>query len=219
MLVLKNRTIGKGKPLICISIMEKEKNAIIEEAKNLITFGADMLEWRVDAFENVGSLNAVREVLQELAPIVKNIIFLYTFRSKEQGGMCAMTYEQVYDLHQVAADSGIVDFIDVEYFKDDNVKKEIRTLQRKGVKVITSHHDFYETPSEEIIFFLLEQMAESGTDIVKLAVMPQNTEDVLKLLTQTNHFHKEYPEIPLITMSMGKSTSTPTIWTTPNETE
>ena len=204
MLTIKNRTIGVGKPLICIPIMDTTKKAIIEEAKNLIELGADMLEWRVDAFEQVTSLNAVREVLHELAPIVKDVIFLYTFRSKEQGGMCAMNYEQVYDLHQVAAESGIVDFIDVEYFKDDNVNKEIRTLQKKGVKVITSHHDFYETPSEEIMFFLLEKMAESGTDIVKLAVMPQSTEDVLKLLSETNHFHKEYPDIPLITMSMGK---------------
>ncbi len=35
---------------------------------------------------------------------------------------------------------------------------------------------------------LLEQMCAGGADIVKLAVMPQNMEDVLKLLSVTNEF-------------------------------
>ncbi len=203
-MVIKGKVIGAGKPLICVPIMDRNKADIIAEAKRLIDLGTEMIEWRVDAFENVASLNAIREVLADLKPIVKNTILLYTFRSKEQGGMCEMSYEQMYDLHQAAAETGIVDFIDVEYFKDDNVDREIRTLQRMGVKVITSHHDFYETPHDDVIFILLEQMAASGTDIVKLAVMPQCTEDVLTLLSETNRFHKEYPDLPLITMSMGK---------------
>ena len=73
-----------------------------------------------------------------------------------------------------------------------------------GAKVITSHHDFHETPSSNVLFMLLEQMKHSNADIVKLAMMPQNTEDVLRLLEETNHFHKRYPMQPLITMSMGK---------------
>lgn len=201
---IKGKVIGAGKPLICVPIMDRSKEDIVAEAKRLINLGTEMIEWRVDAFENVASLNAIREVLVELKPLVKDTILLYTFRSKEQGGMCEMSYKQMYDLHQVAAETGVVDLVDVEYFKNDNVDKEIRTLQRMGVKVITSHHDFYETPQGNVIFILLEQMAASGTDIVKLAVMPQCTEDVLTLLSETNRFHKEYPEIPLITMAMEK---------------
>lgn len=203
-MVIKGKVIGSGKPLICVPIMDKKKEDIIAEAKRQIDLGTEMIEWRVDAFENVGSLNAIREVLAELKPLVKSTILLYTFRSKEQGGMCKMSYRKMYDLHQVAAETGVVDLVDVEYFKDDNVDREIRTLQRMGVKVITSHHDFYETPQDNVIFMILEQMAVSGTDIVKLAVMPQSTEDVLTLLSETNRFHKEYPQMPLITMSMGK---------------
>jgi 3-dehydroquinate dehydratase-1 len=50
---------------------------------------------------------------------------------------------------------------------------------------------------------LLERMAESDADIVKLAVMPQSREDVLSLLAETGSFHETYPDQPLITMSMG----------------
>ncbi|MBQ6844452.1 MAG: type I 3-dehydroquinate dehydratase [Agathobacter sp.] len=204
MLKVKNKVLGSGKPLICISVMDSEKNEIIAEVKRLIENGAEMIEWRVDAFSGVKSPNAVREVLYEVAPLIKDTIFVFTFRSKEQGGMCSLTSEKVYDLHQVAAESKVVDFIDVEYFYTEDADVEVYTLQKMGTKVITSHHDFHETPSSDVLFMLLEQMNHSNADIVKLAMMPNSTEDVLRLLTETNHFHKRYPKQPLITMAMGK---------------
>ena len=59
-----------------------------------------------------------------------------------------------------------------------------------GVYVIASHHDFEQTPDPEVIRMLLEQIRESGADVVKLAVMPQNMWDVLHLLEETNRFHE-----------------------------
>lgn len=204
LLEIKNKVFGEGKPLICIPVMETEKEEIVAEIKRLAEAGTQIVEWRVDAYSGVNSLNAVREVLAELKSILADTILLFTFRSKEQGGLCSLSYEKIYDLHQVAAESKIVDLIDVEYFQSDNIDKEIRTLQKMGAKVVTSHHDFQETPSADVLFMLLEQMKHSHADIVKLAVMPNDTEDVLRLLEETNHFHKRYPNQPLITMSMGK---------------
>ena len=204
MLKIKNKIIGEGKPLICVSVMDEKKDDIIGEVKRLVDENAEMIEWRVDAFEGVESPNAVREVFKELAPIVKNTIMVFTFRSKEQGGKRSLDSEKVYDLHQVAAETKVADFIDLEYFYTENADVEIYKLQKMGAKVITSHHDFHETPSSNVLFMLLEQMKRSNADIVKLAVMPQSAEDVLRLLEETNHFHERYPMQPLITMSMGK---------------
>lgn len=204
MLKVKNKNIGVGKPLVCISVMDEKKAAIVQEVQRLVDSGAEMIEWRVDAFEDVNSLNAVREVLRELEPLVKDTILVFTFRSKEQGGVCSLDDEKVYDLHQVAAESKMVDFIDIEYFYTENADVEVYELQRLGAKVITSHHDFHETPSEDVLYMLLEQMKHSNADIVKLAVMPQNAEDVIRLLSETCHFHKKYPNQPLVTMSMGR---------------
>ncbi len=204
MLKVKNKEIGVGKPLICVSVMDEERFDIIDEIKRLVESGVEMIEWRVDAFSGVKSPNAVRQVLQEIAPIVKDTILVFTFRSKEQGGECSLSSEKVYDLHQVAAESRIVDFVDVEYFYTEDADVEIYNLQKMGVKVITSHHDFHETPSSDVLFMLLEQMNRSNADIVKMAMMPNSTEDVLRLLEETNHFHKRYPKQPLITMAMGK---------------
>ena len=204
MLKIKNRVIGEGKPLVCVSVMDATKDGIVSEIKRLVEMDAQMIEWRVDAFEGVESLNAIREVLTELAPLVKETILVFTFRSKEQGGVRSLLSEKVYDLHQVAAESKVVDLIDLEYFYTENAESEIRQLQKMGAKVITSHHDFHETPSSDVLFMLLDQMNHSGADIVKLAMMPNSTEDVLRLLQETDRFHKRYPNQPLITMSMGK---------------
>lgn len=203
MITIKNKKIGEGKPLICVSVMDSKKEQIVSEVKSLVDKQVEMVEWRVDAFEEVSSPNAVREVLKEIAPLVLDTILVFTFRSKAQGGLCSLNSEKVYDLHQVAAESKVVDFIDVEYFYTEDADVEIYELQKMGAKVITSHHDFQETPSEDVLFMLLDQMKHSNADIVKLAVMPNTTEDVLRLLSETNHFHKRYPEQPLITMAMG----------------
>ena len=204
MLRVKNKVIGAGKPLVCVSVMDTEVSGIVAEIKRLIASGAEMIEWRVDAFSGVQSPNAVRDVLAKIAPLICDTIFVFTFRSKEQGGVCSLSSEMIRDLHQVAAESKIVDFIDVEYFYTEDADVEVYELQKMGTKVITSHHDFQETPSSDVLFMLLEQMRHSNADIVKLAVMPNTTEDVLRLLEETNHFHKRYPKKPLITMSMGK---------------
>lgn len=203
-LTVKNKVIGTGKPMICISVMDKKTEDIVPEIKRLIELGVEMIEWRVDAFEGVESPNAVREVLKFVEPIIKETIFVFTFRSKEQGGECSLSQDKVFDLHMVAAESKVVDFIDVEYFYTDDADVEVFKLQKMGTKVITSHHDFHETPSADVLYMLLEQMKHSNADIVKLAMMPNSVDDVLRLLAETNHFHNRYPEQPLITMSMGK---------------
>ena len=203
LLCIKGKIIGKGKPLVCVPVMESSKEEILRETRRLEEAHTEMIEWRVDAFENVESPNAIREILNEMKHIIKESILVYTFRSKNQGGCKALSAADIYDIHQVAAESDVVDFIDVEYFEAKNPQKEIAMLREMGVYVIASHHDFEQTPDPEVIRMLLEQIRESGADVVKLAVMPQNMWDVLHLLEETNRVHENHPDHPLITMSMG----------------
>lgn len=203
LLCIKGKIIGKGKPLVCVPVMESSKEEILRETRRLEEAHTEMIEWRVDAFENVESPNEIREILNEMKHIIKESILVYTFRSKNQGGCKALSAADIYDIHQVAAESDVVDFIDVEYFEAKNPQKEIAMLREMGAYVIASHHDFEQTPDTEVIRMLLEQIRESGADVVKLAVMPQNMWDVLHLLEETNRFHENHPDYPLITMSMG----------------
>jgi 3-dehydroquinate dehydratase-1 len=200
---IKGKNIGEGKPLVCVPIMEETHEGIIAEAKRLADRKTEMIEWRVDAFSEAGSPNSIRAVLAGLKDIVKSSILIYTFRSKKQGGLLQLPEEEIIDIHDVAAESGIVDLIDIEYFEGRHPKREIAKLKEKGVHIIASHHDFDATPERAVMRMLLEQMAESDADIVKLAVMPQTRADVLYLLEETSCFHETYPGQLLITMSMG----------------
>jgi 3-dehydroquinate dehydratase-1 len=69
--------------------------------------------------------------------------------------------------------------------------------------VIGSYHNFDATPSDEELEKRLEIIAASGVDIPKMAVMPQDKMDVLRLMTFTLREQQKLGK-PLITMSMGK---------------
>lgn len=202
-IVIKGKKLGEGRPLVCVPIMATEAEQIVREAAALAAKGTDMIEWRVDAFSDSSSMNAIRGVLEGLAPIVKETILVYTYRSKAQGGLGEHGQDEIRDIHQVAVETKVPDFVDVEYFALERPEKEIKNLQKQGVYVIASHHDFEETPERKVIRMILEQIRDSGASVVKLAVMPHNMKDVLHLLEETNRFHEENPFVPLITMSMG----------------
>lgn len=203
-LVIKGNVIGQGRPLVCVPVMEATAEAVIREIAYLSGSRADVIEWRLDAFGGYADCNAVRDVLEAAAPLLQDKIFLYTFRSKRQGGMAEIAPETLEDLQELALESGCVDLVDLEYFQEQHPVRKIRRLQAGGVRVVTSHHDFTETPEPEVMQMLLEQMCAGGADIVKLAVMPEKLEDVLALLSVTARFRAENPDTPIITMSMGK---------------
>lgn len=203
-LVIKGNVIGQGRPLVCVPVMERERDDIIKEITYLSQSRADMIEWRLDVFAGYDDCNAVREVLDAVAPILEKKIFLYTFRSKKQGGQAEADAETLENLQELAMESGCVDLVDLEYFEEEHPIRKIRKLQESGVHVVTSHHDFSETPEPEVMQMLLEKMCAGGADIVKLAVMPKKVSDVLDLLAVTARFHEENPDTPIITMSMGK---------------
>lgn len=203
-MVIKGKEIGGGRPCVCVPVMEQEKQGVIDEIISLSTGKADIIEWRVDVFSDFLNFNEVREILQIVAPHLTDKIFLYTFRTKLQGGLGDVTAEELNDIHDIAAESGVVDLLDVEFFAEEYPIIKILRLQERGVKIVASHHDFYETPDKDVMKMLLERMCAGNADIVKIAVMPQDEEDVLRLLAVTNEFYKENPDTPIISMSMGK---------------
>ena len=160
-------------------MVEQDAQSVIREITYLSQSTADMIEWRVDAFRDFTDYNAIRSVFEAVAPLLGEKLFLYTFRTAHQGGMAQVKAEQLDDLHDLAAESGCVDLVDLEFFEEDRPLHKIKRLREMGVSVIASHHDFEQTPSPEVMKMLLEKMCAGGADIVKLAVMPQNYKDVL----------------------------------------
>lgn len=90
-----------------------------------------------------------------------------------------------------------------EFLQKEGIGEFIRALQRTGVVVVGSSHDFEGTPRTDIMVECLRAMQELGVDICKLAVTPGEQADVRNLLEATWRMKTQYGDRPLITMSMG----------------
>ena len=189
---------------ILLSFTSVTKKDIIDEAKTFDSIPVDVVEWRVDWFEHVFEFDKVEEVLKELREALGNIPILMTFRTSKEGGEKAIEPEAYAELNIKAAQTGYVDFVDVEIFTGDEiVKKIIDGVHAAGVKVVASNHDFHKTPAKSDIIYRLRKMQDMGADIPKIAVMPQNKRDVLTLLAATEEMVTDYADRPVITMSMA----------------
>ena len=127
-----------------------------------------------------------------------------TFRTSKEGGEKAIEAEAYAELNIKAAQTGYVDFVDVEIFTgDDIVKKIIDGVHAAGARVIASNHDFFKTPAQSDIVYRLRKMQDMGADIPKIAVMPTCKQDVITLLSATLEMSEKYADRPIITMSMA----------------
>ena len=164
----------------------------------------DVVEWRVDWFDDVFDTEKVIETAKQLRDALGEIPILFTFRTSKEGGEKAIEDEVYAALNIAVAQSGYVDLVDVEAFSGDElVKKIVTEVHKTGVKVIGSNHHFHETPAKEDIVNRLKKMQDLDCDIPKIAVMPQNKTDVLTLLTATLEMSEQFADRPIITMSMS----------------
>ena len=202
--VVRNVKIGEGIPKICVPIVGITREEILETGKNIGAIGADVVEWPADWFEDVFVFEKVEETAKELRNVLGDTPILFTFRTAKEGGEKAIEKQAYVELNQKAAKTGYIDMVDVEAFTgDDAVTAIVKAAHECGVKVVASNHDFHKTPAKEEIVSRLRKMQESGADIPKIAVMPQNKKDVLTLLAATEEMYSEYADRPIITMSMA----------------
>jgi 3-dehydroquinate dehydratase-1 len=202
--VVRNVKIGEGIPKICVPIVGVTREEILEAGKNISTIGADVVEWRVDWYEDIFEFEKVIETAKQLREVLGETPILFTFRTSKEGGEKAIEKDAYVELNKKIAGTGYVDLVDVEAFTgDDAVKEVIAAAHENGVKVIASNHDFHKTPAKDDIVSRLCKMQELGADIPKIAVMPQNKKDVLTLLAATEEMSSEHADRPIITMSMA----------------
>lgn len=201
---VKDLIIGEGIPKVCLPLIGGTREEILEETKNLLNVKLDLIEWRIDYYEDVENKIKVKNVLFEIREILGNIPLLVTFRSKNEGGEREISTKYYMELNKEICLTGKVDLIDVELFIGDEIVNEIVEFAHNyNVKVIISNHDFNKTPSKEEIIKRLCKMQELNGDLPKIAVMPNDTSDVLTLLCATNEMVNNYASTPIITMSMS----------------
>lgn len=202
---VRNIKIGEGIPKICVPIVAHTKGEILAEAARITEVPADVVEWRVDWYDEVEDITAVCKTAEALRSTLGDLPLLFTFRTAREGGEKEISATDYETLNLAAIRSGCIDLVDVEaFFEEDMAKRIIEAAHTAGVKVVASNHDFDKTPSKEELVKRLRYMQDINADIPKIAVMPQNKQDVLELLSATSEMKENYADRPIITMSMAK---------------
>jgi 3-dehydroquinate dehydratase-1 len=202
---VRGAVIGGPRPLVCLPLVGDTEKKVLEEAEGLVELQPDLLEWRIDAYENVESKEDCLSVLKEIRETIGEIPLIFTCRIDLEGGFRKISRKSRLELFVAAMESGNVDIVDIELCNDkefiDAVKESART---NNIKLILSYHNFKETPDELFINDKLVEAQETGADISKLAVMPKNYGDVLTLLNATNKAREEGVQGPIVTIAMGE---------------
>ncbi|MCC7552874.1 MAG: type I 3-dehydroquinate dehydratase [Methanobacteriaceae archaeon] len=160
---------------IAIPVLEKNKEKAIEVANDCIDKGADMIELRIDGLENPES-KIVKEIIDEV-----NFPIIATNRIKSEGGYFKGSEEERIKILLDCAHK--IDYVDIELQSSD---KYIEELKNTGVKTIISYHDFEKTPELDEIFYIVKKEKELG-DIAKVAFMPNDLDDTIKILAILSH--------------------------------
>ena len=160
---------------IAIPIFQAKKEDVIKVAEDCIEKGADVLEFRIDALDNT-NFKDIQEIIEEI-----NFPMIATNRISSEGGSFKGTEEERIDILLKCAP--LVDYVDIELQSDD---KYIKQIHDTGVTTIVSYHDFHKTPEINEIMYIVEKEQKLG-DIAKVAFMPNDLDDTLKILAILSH--------------------------------
>jgi 3-dehydroquinate dehydratase-1 len=200
---LRNKIIGGPKPQVCVPLVGNTKEQLIMEAKEILTFKPDLVEWRVDYFKDVEEIEKVKGLLKQLRNILKDYPIIFTCRTKIEGGYKKIDDEIRLNLTKEIIKTKQVEIVDIELiYGEETIKEIIDIAKENGIYIIISSHDFEATPSKETIVERLLKAEVLGADISKIAVMPNTMRDVLTLLEATLEAY-EKAQVPIVTMSMS----------------
>lgn len=197
--------LDNGIPKICVPLVGRSIEELHQECQYLQNKRYDIIELRIDFLKDVTNLSAIDTALHLVRKELPHQALLFTFRTKEEGGETSISPRYYFELLQYVINTETIDAIDMEYFRDHGaIKKTLSIAREHSVTIMLSNHDFDNTPSFDEITNRLIGMKKLGADIAKLACMPHSAKDVLTLLRATEAIKSQYPDEPLVTMSMGK---------------
>ncbi|MEG2825923.1 MAG: type I 3-dehydroquinate dehydratase [Acinetobacter sp.] len=188
-----------------VPITAKTKEQAIAQAKVIAANqDADLAEFRIDLLEFAADSKQVIALGHELKKVLGTKPMIATIRTHNEGGKLTISDADYGKTYQAYLKQPFMDMLDVEMFRDQQVvKNTVKLAHDKKVLIVMSNHDFKQTPSEDEIVKRLLKQDELGSDILKIAVMPQSKQDVFTLMNATLKVSQQSKK-PLLTMSMGK---------------
>lgn len=193
-----------GIPAVCAPLVGRNQTQLEAEAHAVAAKGPDLLEWRVDFFEALADTAAVLRTATAIRAAAPHLPVLFTRRSQREGGQpIALSEAQVVALYHAVCRERAVQLVD---FEMGNAAADVQAVRAcshaEGIALVLSYHNFDETPPVQELVARFHQAQQLGADVAKVAVMPREPRDVLRLLEATAQASNEL-SIPVVSMSMG----------------
>ncbi|MCS7262248.1 MAG: type I 3-dehydroquinate dehydratase [Aquificaceae bacterium] len=157
--------------LIAVPLSDKdlEKNLRLCKEK-----GADLVELRVDLFENRDSHFVLRcvDMAHQLG-----LMTILTVRSEKEGGSLVENRAEVFRVCSPHSD-----YTDIELSSQSLLPEVKEIVKGSGKKLIVSYHHFELTPPNWILKEVFREAKRWGADVVKVAVKANSYEDTARLL-------------------------------------
>jgi len=201
---VKNIVIGKDKPKVCVPVVEDNDKDIIARLKEFDQLDVDLIELRIDFYKEIKDSETAFQLFKAIKQLDMKKPILLTYRSLSEGGEIELDSKQYFDLYQKAIESEAFDIYDVELSAGTNMIIELKNLiHGAGKYVLMSSHNFSRTPEQESLMQKFKVMDSFDADILKIAVMPEDLQDVINLLEFTIRANEEFSNKPIVTMSMS----------------
>ena len=155
---------------ICVSVMVEGPERVLETMTRAKDMGANLLEWRLDVTREP----EVESVLRR-APLP----VIATVRSVDHGGHFSGSREEQLQLLLRAAAGGS-SYLDWEFRRGEDLPDELASMRER---LILSHHNFRETPPDNKLEALFNEMVATKAGVVKVVTLAQAMEDNLSLLS------------------------------------
>ena len=202
----KRQPIGAdGQLLICTPLIGRTQEELAAELAGLLPKNPDVIEWRADFFAGVADADSVIHMARKITGMAGDIPVIFTLRSVAEGGQATgLSDGEAIELQAAICRDTDVEYVDCELSQSAADIAYLRqAAQESATGIIASYHNFDHTPGNDFLLAKLTEAETMGFDVAKIAVMPRNQEDVLRLLSVTLAA-KERLKVPLISIAMGE---------------
>ena len=196
---------------ICVPIVGPMIEDILSQVQEAVQAKVDLIELRPDMWMKGSHLHeeeyipTIVNLVEEVHSRYEKMSILFTWRTLAEGGETLLSNENYCNLLQAIVNQNVVDAVDVELFAyTDRIGQIIKEAHHQNIQTVMSYHNFQSTPKLEILHGYAERMISAGGSVIKFALMPTTSDDVLSVLQFTKELTERYPQLPRITMSMGK---------------
>ena len=196
---------------ICVPIVGPTVEDILSQVQEAVQAKVDLIELRPDMWMKGSHLHeeeyipTIVNLVEDLHYRYKKMPILFTWRTLAEGGETLLSNENYCNLLQAIVNQNVVDAVDVELFAyTDRIGQIIKEAHHQNIQTVMSYHNLQSTPKLEILHGYAERMISAGASVIKFALMPTTSDDVLSVLQFTKELTERYPQLPRITMSMGQ---------------